>query len=364
VSSVSLLLVLAGCSKGFLEEELAGMRHLTTRLNSNVGGTAQIKVPVLRQDSALLATAQVDPPLQVHFRLVEDARGSEVFRAFEWNDSPYSKTNGGFVADVATLNWPVHEDDPGLSEGKWRLEFGVVDGQQRYTAAPIFLDVLLKDDDEFDSGELAVSIVYTEDLEDDDSLREAVDQAREIWRDLYAELGLDISFESYGFPAEDLEAPAFGSERAYIDIAGDTEPRSVNLVISDSIEGVDEEIFGIAGDIPGPLVPTTRSAVQISSRLAAGTDGEFDDEDIRLLAETMAHEVAHYLGLFHPVEATWDAWDVLEDTPECDSMGECEGDLGDNLMFPYPVCIRGVCTPQDMLTDEQASVVNRNVAVW
>jgi hypothetical protein len=364
VSSVSLLFVLAGCSKGFLEKELAGMRHLSTRLNSNVGGTAQVKIPVLPKDTALLATAQVDPPLQVHFRLLEDPGRREVFRAFEWNDSPYSKTNGGFVADVATLNWPVQEDDPSLTEGKWRVEFGVVDGQQRYTAAPIFLDVLLKDDDEFDSGELAVSIVYTDGLDEDDDLRDAVEQARDLWRDLYEELGIELSFDAYEFPADELEPPAFGTEQAYSDIADTTEPRSVNLVISERIEGVDEEIFGIAGDIPGPLVPTTRSAVQISAQFAAGTDGEFDDEDIRLLAETMAHEVAHYLGLFHPVETTWDAWDVLEDTSECDSRDECEVELGDNLMFPYPVCIGAVCTPQDLLSEEQTAVVNRNVAVW
>ena len=110
-------------------------------------------------------------------------------------------------------------------------------------------------------------------------------------------------------------------------------------------------------------MPTTRSAVQISSLLASGPDGEFNAEDTRLLAETMAHEVAHYLGLFHPVESTWDAWDVLSDTPECQREGECVDELGDNLMFPFPVCGPSSCTPQDRLTDQQAGVANRYVGV-
>lgn len=340
------------------------MRHLSTRLNSNVAGTAKIKVPVSKTDAAMLATVQVPAPLQVHFRAVERPNGQQVFQAFEWNDSPYSKTNAGFVADVVTLNWPVQEEDPGLEPGKWRFEFGVVDAQQRYTAAPLVLDILFKDDQDLSEGKLLVSTVYTDGLEDDESLRDTVNEARKIWRNLYATMGITIEFNDFGFPAEDLEHPALGTEEAYTDIAHDTPARSVNLVISEKINGSEDEIFGIAGDIPGPQVPTPRSGVQISAVLAAGPDGVFDAEDTRLLAETMAHETAHYLGLFHPVEALWDSWDALDDTPECDSEDDCVEDLGDNLMFPFPVCHGAACTPQDVLTDEQSAVVNRNVAVW
>ena len=286
-----------------------------------------------------------------------------MFRAFEWNESDHSKTNAGFVADVVSLNWPVDETDPPLVDGRWDFEFGVVDADQEYTSASILLDVLLKPDETFDSGRLQISIVYTESLDSDEGLRAAVDEAKELWRDLYDQIGIEVAFVDYAFPDEDLAPPAFGLEQAYVDIATDTAPRSVNLVISDSIVGYDD-IFGIAGDIPGPLIPTTRSAVQVSALLAAGADGVFDAEDTRLLAETMAHETGHYLGLFHPVESAWDAWDVLTDTPECDTEGDCVEELGDNLMFPFPVCGPVTCTPQDGLTIQQGSVANRYVGVW
>ena len=90
--------VALGCGPSFLEEELDGTRHIWTRLNSNQNGSAHVKIPVGGGETALLATARVNPPLQVHFRSVKGPSGEEVFRAFEWNDSPYSKTNAGFVA--------------------------------------------------------------------------------------------------------------------------------------------------------------------------------------------------------------------------------------------------------------------------
>ncbi|MEQ1566072.1 MAG: hypothetical protein ABMA64_10580 [Myxococcota bacterium] len=353
----------AGCDPKFAEEELAGARHLYTRLTSNVKGTASVKVPFYAQETAFLATVTTEAPNAAHFRSVRDTNDAPVFEAFAWNDSPYSKTNAGFVADVVSLNWPIQADDPTVFPGKWAFEIGVVDANKNYIAAPITLDLLVKDDPDFEAGALDVSVVYAGGLERDDALWAAVEEAKLQWVDLYAAMGIDVSFTSYAYAPGDLGAPAFGDETAYVDIANDTAPRSVNLVISDEIAGY-SDIYGIAGDIPGPLIPTTRSAVQVSASLAAGTDWEFTPEEVRLLAETMAHEVGHYLGLYHPVEIEWGAWDVLPDTPECQSEEECIDELGANLMFPYPVCGPASCTPQDDLTQEQAAVANRYTATW
>jgi hypothetical protein len=299
----------------------------------------------------------------VHFRSVRDPYGVEVFRAFEWNQSPYSKTNAGFVADTVTLNWPVAPADTPLGPGRWEFEFGVVDSAQRYASQPMWLDILLKQDDDFSGGSVDVALIFTAGLENDSDLDAALNDARGIWRDLYAQAGIDVEFREYTYNAGDLLPPAFGDEDAYVDIAASTPMRTVNVVLSETIEGYDE-IFGISGDIPGPLVPTTRSAIQLSTLLAAGPDGVFDAEDTRLLAETMAHETAHFLGLFHPVETTWDAWDVLDDTNECDQESRCIEKLGENLMFPFPVCGPISCTPQNELSGEQTSVMNRYTGTY
>jgi len=56
---------------------------------------------------------------------------------------------------------------------------------------------------------------------------------------------------------------------------------------------------------------------------------------------------------------TWDAWDALDDTSDCSKQSTCENDLGDNLMFPYPVCDWSTCVPQDQLTSGQENIGQR-----
>ena len=77
------------------------------------------------------------------------------------------------------------------------------------------------------------------------------------------------------------------------------------------------------------------------------------------MGETMAHEVGHFMGLFHPVEQTFDRWDACDDTPNCASAAECEGVLGNNLMYPAPVCDFTSCIEQDQLSDVQVEILQR-----
>lgn len=95
-------------------------------------------------------------------------------------------------------------------------------------------------------------------------------------------------------------------------------------------------ILGVSGGIPGPpgLHGTTHSGVAV-------TMSGFR-RNPKQLAQTMAHEGGHYLGLFHTTEAEGNAFDPLPDTPQCTadrdrdgvvSYAECQGEGADNLMF-------------------------------
>ncbi len=107
------------------------------------------------------------------------------------------------------------------------------------------------------------------------------------------------------------------------------------------VQGIDYgglEVVGQAGSTPGPGViqGTSHSGVALSA---------IDLEDKPgFTAVLVAHEIGHYLGLFHTIEKDGFAWDPLEDTPVCgaenDANGdnllapsECDGLGGDNLMF-------------------------------
>lgn len=92
-----------------------------------------------------------------------------------------------------------------------------------------------------------------------------------------------------------------------------------------------------AGGIPGPLGMhgTGGSGIAIATDMMAG--------DPNGLGRTLAHELAHYLGLFHTSEAQGEVLDPLDDTPECRmtrdvdgnglSVEDCQGFGADNLMF-------------------------------
>lgn len=357
-----LLRLVPACAPGLQSEILGDLHHQWGFATSTGNGTARVRVRLHEGYTAVQFVADIGAPYLVHVRSVEDPAGRLAFASAEWNDNPRSKTNAGFVSRVATLGWPVLPEDLPLSPGVWQFELGVVDEAQRYAAAPFGVHVLAKADPDFEVGRLDVNVIYTDGLDGSAAVRDAVADAQRAWADLYAQIGIEVAFQQYTYDVADLGPPAFGEEPRYADVAAQTRVRAVNLVLSPQIVGL-EQIFGIAGDIPGPLTPTSRSAVQVSTALAAGPDGRFSEEETRLLAETMAHETLHFLGLFHPVESTWASWDVLPDTDECDAEAPCVESLGDNLMFPFPVCSAQSCVPQSWISDGQGQVANRAVAV-
>jgi len=98
--------------------------------------------------------------------------------------------------------------------------------------------------------------------------------------------------------------------------------------------------LGVAGGIPGPMgangTPMSGLVLAVDLLTDPGSPVGVD--------EVMAHEVGHYLGLFHTSEGDGTVLDPLPDTPACgienDADGdgtvfafECEGLGADNLMF-------------------------------
>ena|GEM_PF-3399697 len=151
------------------------------------------------------------------------------------------------------------------------------------------------------------------------------------------------------------------SNLSYIDSSGSAidslrqtamgnDDRTVNLFV---IGAFDDSILGIAGGIPGPIghqgYPTSGVVVAMEPHL----DGN-GDVDATYMAQTIVHEIGHYIGLYHTTEGSGSTWDPLSDTPQCTMSSPTPSGCADggNIMF----WTGGPGDDQSTLSPQQANV--------
>lgn len=355
--------LLVGCGS-WEERRDEELRVLEGHRISGNEGFANIRLPLTNADKTMLLHVTAADGFLSHIERLEDADGN-ILHAFE-EDIKRSKhrSSGAFASDFTLLNWPVSGEEALLTGEEVVAVVGASDDSGTLNSGVrLDLAAYMKADADLDEGELTVNLFFAGATVDDAEIRTAVEEAVELWRILYADAGLTINLEMKDWVEGNLPKPGEGAPGEYEALSAESALRSVNVVIVPTILE-SEELLGTAGGIPGPLVSSDRSAVLISAAANAGPDLDFDDLEVRLLAETLAHEAGHYLGLFHPVENSWDSWDALSDTEDCDDQQICEDTFKNNLMFPYPVCDGSTCEMQDGLTELQRSVLQRYTGVW
>lgn len=352
--TLSLSLFLVACGPKWVENEVDGFRRLTATLKAGADGQRPLRLEPLADETSMLLTAVAETGQRTHVVEVE-ADGGIVFEAVEEAKSDRSTTNAGYLSSAVTLNWPRSGAE---TLEPLKVTVGNVSEKNLYVQGTLNVSVLFASDGDLTQGVVPVVIVYAGGTDDDPDLVDAVTEAVGHWRTIYADIGLQLDVAESSWPNGDLGVPVDGDDPDWAALAEQVGPRTLNVVIAPSITGVDD-VLGIAGDIPGPMTATNRSGVLVSALDSAGTDGVFSDLEVQLLGETMAHEVGHYLGLYHPVETTWDRWDALDDTEECGGENRCISLLSDLLMFPFPVCGFMGCTSQALITEDQAAVMHR-----
>jgi len=327
-------------------------------VNTTAAGPTDVLISVGPGVTAFMLTG--DSRKDVWMESVLDPDGEVVLDWQDWWTSDESLTEAvlGYSSTTA-LNWPIREVDPALREGDYTVRVAALGGNGDYTTAKIDLTLHAKTDPDLQQGKVYARIVYTGQVDEDADVVAATEEAVERWREIWAMHGLDL-IESYdSAPTIDADLGFWRSgDDALIDVAAELETGSVVVYVGESVDG-DFDTYGVAGGIPGTLIASPMTYVVVSWLSHAGFDAQFTNKEKSMMGETMAHEVGHYMGLFHPVEDGYNYWDALDDTPRCETWRTCEEALGANLMFPYSICSGSDCVATEELTADQHGVAHR-----
>jgi hypothetical protein len=350
---------LLGCRRA--DTEPTGKLDLETWTETPSEGWVEVEVDVTDQHGSFLLGAQTpDDGIYLGIEQVFDPSGAQVMSWEDWyySDEWIGESFFAWYKDVY-FNWPIREEDGPLVPGTWSVIIGAVDQQWTYREAEIELSVQRKKDTDLSSGTVYAWVVYAKGVDEDDAVVAAVEEAVDEWARIWSPHGLDLQVEYGDMPRLDPDLPIPGEDsEELLKLSRRTNGEQIVVVIGETVDG-DAWTYGMAGGIPGGLVPSDRSAIAISWLTHAGGDGRFDADEIRLFGGSLAHEVGHYMGLCHPVEDGYESWDALEDTPRCDSQTSCEEQLGPNLMFPYSICDWETCSVQETITDDQVALSQR-----
>jgi hypothetical protein len=345
--------LLLGCRRA--KTEPTGKLDLETWTEQARDGWLEVQVDVTEAHGAFMVSAQTEKEgAYLSVEEVYDPSGNLVmswedwYESDEWIGEPFF----AWYKDVF-FNWPIRAEDGPLTPGTWSVIVTAVDDWWTYVPAELELSVQRKKDSDPDNGTVQIWIVYAKGIEKEDGVAEAVEGAVEHWERMWQPYGLKLEVEYGNMPGMDPALPIPGENSDEIEqLSARSNGEQIILVIGETVDG-DQWTYGMAGGIPGPMVPSDRSAIAISWLVHAGKDASFDEEEIRVFGGSLAHEVGHYMGLCHPVEDGYESWDALADTPTCSNQSSCEEQLGSNLMFPYSICDWTSCAVQERLTDDQ-----------
>jgi len=201
------------------------------------------------------------------------------------------------------------------------------------------------------SGEPTAARLHVDFLVADGALADAdVDSVVQLLSRLFAPAGIDIAdyvVQPVALPGNvtlsTSVAPALRSARS----------DAVHIVLVRSIDDGGGPLAGYALGLPGPFdVDRPNAAVLVATApFASPSTGNIDLDG---LAVTCAHEMGHYLGLYHTSERDGSLHDPISDTPECTANGSSICPDADNIMFWTGGAMRHA------LSEGQASVLRRH----
>lgn len=299
----------------------------------------------------------------LRFIAVENDRGNE-YVAPGGEDISLARDLGN---GVNAMNAPSRDFDPPV------LDFATYTARAAAPAdATVLFTINTRTDTNLRNGALIVNVFRVGTAVQRSGAGASIDQAlarmAEIWR---LQAGINVTINDFNIDGPDSIPDPNNASDFYFSNTATAPGPAINVFIGGDISIGGSSTLGLASDIPGSPNASARSAVAISLFVSAGPDGRFSDDELRTLGETIAHEMGHYAGLFHPIDiigANVAFTDPLPDTADCTATINCltNDDLIRNLMFPFTVPeddSGSLTVPQERLTSGQRGVLNLYAAV-
>jgi hypothetical protein len=303
---------------------------------------------------------------------IKDAAGADYYtNSFHESYAP-TKMRVGNLDDYLPVLFPVSPDHD-ISGGGWTFNAWIASG-----GVPKTVDcaVVYRTDAVSDAATVDLNLVFVgvdglgldaSTAPDDADFQAALDFAQGLWADAGLSMG-DVNY---------LDFTGNVDRFSVVDVADDDSSELGDLLKSDvggAVRGMTvffvQEIASssgatIVGLAAGPPGAATVSGTSKSGMVVTTADLRAAPDQVGLI---LAHEGAHFLGLFHTSEKAGDQHDPLSDTPQCgadsntDGNGildreECAGKGAENVMFWAPD------TSSTTMTGDQGWVLRRNPAV-
>ena len=303
---------------------------------------------------------------------IKDAAGANYYVNEFYEPYAATKMRVGSLDDYLPILMPVSPDHD-ISAGTWSVNVWIASGGNAKT---VDCGAVYRVEDAGNNATVDLNLVFvgTDDLglsaataPDDADFQSALDFAEGLWADAGLSIG-SVSYSDFSGNVDqysviditDTDSSELGN---LFKTAVDGSARALNVFFVQEISSSSgATILGIAAGPPGAatVTGTSKSGMAVTS-----ADLRESPQDVGLI---LAHEGAHFLGLFHTTEKIATAFDPLSDTPECpasadaDSNGlldreECAGMGADNVMFWAPSS-----DTSTVMSDDQGWVVRRNPA--
>ncbi|VAX14826.1 hypothetical protein MNBD_NITROSPINAE04-1272 [hydrothermal vent metagenome] len=342
---------IAGCSEdgGTSSTSLEKVDSLTLPTGTV---TNPFRVSVPSDASSLTIIADGGDASDIDIYSITDPTGAEMVVWNSSNDLVGRNSTENFGQSALSFTIP-HSSDYAFNSGEWSFEIAnvgstfVSEGSKEVSIYTIIKTGLGSKLD------VNVWIVAIQDYTgtDDKNLAVIIDEFKRIMENAGVTIGNVNIRELTGSQAELLTFPDMSTDSNVnkqpddlddlFRLSSQTGNDYLNLFF---VTSMGSGLLGRAGGIPGiPLLQGTAHSGVVVSTMGGFT--QMPPAQLLVQGATIAHEVGHYLGLYHPTERSGKTFDPISDTPECraetyDTDGdgvvtsnECKNLDGPNLMF-------------------------------